>query len=130
MLIAAVPAGASDADPLGILPGRGVAEDLSLGADVVSVFICESPLVAQHEESFTLQDAVDFANDEVVPYYDLISRGRYDVEFVAGGSFTLDVPGGYDHPGYVSACLDGATSRSTTSNTMVVDRAHPHSIHS
>ena len=123
-LLTAVPASATDADPLGILPGRGVAEDLSLGSDIVSVFVCESPLLAQHQESFTLQEAVDFANDEVVPYYDLISRGRYHLEFVAGGDFAVDVPGGYENPGYVTACLDEALSRSSTSNTMVVDRAH------
>ena len=105
-------AGVNDPDPLGLLPGGGVTEGLSLGHDVTTVWICETD-TGEDIFTFTLAEVVEWANDEIAPYFSLISRGRYTVTFKAGG--TLTASDRYD-------CLYVATSATTTSNVMAIDR--------
>ena len=105
-------AGVNDPDPLGLLLGGGATESLSLGHDVTTVWVCETD-TGEDISTFTLAEVVEWANDEIAPYFSLISRGRYTVTFVAGGTLVAKNP---------DDCLDVATSATTTSNVMVIDR--------
>ncbi|MEM8707102.1 MAG: S-layer homology domain-containing protein [Actinomycetota bacterium] len=108
----AVPATAADddPDPLSILPGRGVAEQLGLGTDTVTVFICD--IAAADPLLFTFDGVIPWANDVIAPYFETISGGRLQVDFVRGEEFVADF----------SDCLDEALDRTSTSNSMVIVR--------
>ena len=116
------PAGAadSDPDPLGILTGRGLTEQVNLGVDTITVNICASTDAAHNTETFTMEELVDWANAEVAPHFSLISDGRYTAVFVAGTEFTVAPFGGFIDD---TACSEGSKDRTSTSNAAVVTRS-------
>ena len=119
-LVAPVAAADADPDPLGILNGRGATERVGLGVDTVTVNICGSSDASHNTETFTMTELVEWANDEVAPYFDTISDGRYSAVFVAGTEFTVEPIGGLIND---TACMEGSLDRTSTSNAMVMTRS-------
>lgn len=116
------PAAAADADPdpLGLLTGRGLTEQVGLGVDTITVNICGSTDASHNTETFTMTEIVNWANDEVSPHFALISGGRYTAEFVAGVEFAV-AP--FNDLIDDRACMDGSLDRTSTSNSMVITRS-------
>lgn len=103
---------ATAADPLGLTVDGGAGETLGLGVDVVAVWVCKVP-GTDDPKTFTPSEVAAWANDEVAPFFALVSRGRYSVEFEAAGTFTR-----------TDDCLDEAVDLTTDTrftSTMVMD---------
>jgi hypothetical protein len=85
--VASVGAAAAEADPLGLTVDGGVGEGLGLGVDTIAVWVCEIP-DATDPVGFTAVDVAAWANDEIAPFFTLISGGRYRAVFEAAREFT------------------------------------------
>jgi hypothetical protein len=100
------------ADPLGLTLDGGAGESLGLGTDTIAVWVCRIPGTAD-PKSFTPGEVAAWANDEIAPFFSLVSRGRYTPVFEAAGTFTRSTD-----------CLNEAIGRTTDarfSNAMVMD---------
>lgn len=107
-VLAASPATA--ADEMGLLTDGGTGESLSLGTDTIAVWLCD----AGGSKTFTVAEVTQWATDELTPFFDLISRGRYQVEFVEAGTFVAAQ----------SDCLNDGISMTTNpgwSSAFVID---------
>lgn len=82
------PAPEAQWDALGLV-GRVPGIDHSAGTDVWEVWICKMP---EGNAPVTLDGAVRVLDDELIPYFDWLSGGRYAPRFVAGGTAQA-VPG-------------------------------------
>lgn len=83
-------------DPLGLLPDYEMLSTITEGTDIISVWRCKVPAnttvpVYQNPKRFsmTIAQAISWMEKHVVPYFEEVSKGRYTIEFVAGGTITL-----------------------------------------
>jgi len=103
---------AGAADPLDLTLDGGAGETLGVGTDTIAVWLCEIPGTTDPKE-FTVDEVVTWANDDVAPFFSLISGGRYSVVFEPGGTFVRQAD-----------CLDEALDLTTDprfTNTFVID---------
>jgi M6 family metalloprotease-like protein len=114
-------------DPLGLLPDYAMASNITLGTDVIAVWRCKVPsntTVAEYQApgrvSMSVAQAIAWMEKYVTPYFTNASRGRYSVEFIAGGTIALA------RDENVVACMERARARTNAPATNVVafDNAH------
>lgn len=73
-----------DLDPLGLIAHHRLAMAYSLGTDLWEVWICELPQRGNVE--IDLPAALALLNQEMRPYFSWLSGGKYQPEFVGGGT--------------------------------------------
>ncbi len=85
-LFTAVPAAAEengyDEDPLGLVAGYSTTTHYSLGEDLWDVWICEIPEAIL---DFSPSEVAALFEEEIVPYFEWLSGGRYRPVFRLGG---------------------------------------------
>lgn len=101
-----------DLDPLGLIVRHRTARAYSLDTDTWEVWLCD---VADGSTEVDLRSAVALLNRQIPPYFSWLSGGRYEPEFVEGGTVKIETaipsakPGDYGCEEPVAEASKGGT---------------------